>query len=307
MKLIRTLPAVILMTICTGAWAGSLPFSRPGMVDIPTASVLQHTQVCIGGSATAFSYDTADSTSESDFAIAGHLEVGILNRGQVGVTWLGDGGLSGNVRVLALMETITTPAIAVGCQNITGEKNYEFYRGPDDSLYTYEESQNFAAYIVLTKNLDYFSGIHLCLNLGYGIGRFRQGELAESDGISNPFRGLFAGFDYHPVPDLSILLEWDGRDANFGATYDFTENVRFQAGVGEFEQLLLGDRDGTDVMQHAKFSLGAEITLGPFFNRTTLRPFEELTETYDRDLLEKLEEIRSGAREKIRQLEEDIP
>lgn len=298
-----TLPLVL----CLSATAGSLPFSRPGMVDIPTAEMLQHTQVRVGGSFTAFSYQNADSTMESDFAVGGHLEFGLFDRGYLGVTWLGDAGISGNARVLIFRERINTPAIAIGCQNIIGEENYEFFSDENDSLYKYQESQNFAAYLVITKNLDYFSGIHLCVNLGYGIGRFLQGNNIEYKGTANPFRGLFLGFDYHPTRDLSIMLEWDGRDANIGAQYDLSRTVRFKGAVAELEQLALSDRNQSDVMQNVKLSLGVELTLGPFFNRTTLQPFEELTRGYDEDLLEKLEEIRSRAREDIDDLEDDIP
>ncbi len=305
----KTVRIIILIVLCAAAYsvhAGSLPFSRPGLIDIPTATVLQHTQVEFGGSFTAFSYENADSTTESDFAIGGHLEAGLFDRAVIGITWLGDGGLSGNARVIALKEQINTPAVAVGCQNITGEKNYEFFRDSQDSLYQYEESQNFSAYIVMTKNLDYFSGIPLCLHLGYGIGRFKQGANSDSDGISNPFRGLFGGFEYHPARNIRLMLEWDGRDANIGAEYVLNRNVRFMGAVAELEQLAMSNRDATDVMQNVKFSLGVEITIGPFFNRTTLQPFEELTAGYDDELLQKLEEIRSRAVEKIRELEDDI-
>ena len=307
MKTVRILSLVILFAAANSLFAGSLPFSRSGLIDIPTASMLLHTQVKLGGSVTAFSYETADSTSESDFAIAGHLEFGLFGRAQLGITWLGDAGISGNARVLAIRESTTIPAIAFGCQNIIGEKNYEFFRDAQDSLYKYEESQNFSAYLVLTKNLDYFSGIPLCFHLGYGIGRFRQGKNSDSDGISNPFRGLFGGFDYHPTRDVSLMLEWDGRDANFGAAYTMNDNVRFLGAVAEFEQLAMSNRDLSDVMQNVKFSLGVEITLGPFLNVTTLQSFGELTQRETDDLLLKLEEIRSHAREHIERLKRDIP
>ncbi len=307
MKTVRFISLVILFTAANSVHAGSLPFSHSGLIDIPTASMLLHTQVKLGGAVTAFSYQNADSTTESDFAIGGHLEFGLFSRAQLGITWLGDAGISGNVRVLALRESTTIPAVAFGCQNIIGEENYEFFRDAQDSLYQYEESQSFSAYLVLTKNLDYFSGVPVCLHLGYGIGRFRQGENSDSDGISNPFRGLFGGFDYHPARNVSLMLEWDGRDANIGASFTMNDNVRFLGAIAEFEQLVISNRDLSDVMQNVKFSLGVEITLGPFFNTTTLQSFGELTQRVTDDLLLKLEAIRSHAREDIEELKHDIP
>jgi len=307
MKTVRILSLVILFATANPALAGSLPFSRSGLIDIPTASMLQHTQVQIGGSVTAFSYENADSTAENDFALGAHFEVGLFNMAQIGITWLGSAGISGNARVIAIRESITVPAIAFGCQNIIGEEDYEFFRDTEDSLYRYEESQNFSAYVVFTKSLDYYSGVPLCLHLGYGIGRFRQGKNSDSDGISNPVRGLFGGIEYHPARNLSLMLEWDGRDANLGAGYTLTENVRLLGAVAELEQLAMSNRDPSDVMQNVKFSLGVEITLGPFFNRTTLDPFNEITQRQVDDLLRKLEEIRSHAREDIEELKHDIP
>ena len=290
------------------AFAGSLPFSRPGLIDIPTARILQHTQVAVGGSFTAYSYEKADSTSESDFALAGHLDIGLFNRGEIGITWLGAAGISGQVSVLVLREDLTTPGIAIGCQNIIGEKDYEFYADSLDSLYRYEESQNFSAYVVFTKNIKHLTGVPVTVDLGYGIGRFRQGENADSDGISNPFRGLFGAIEVHPSIDLDIALEWDGRDANLGVSYRLNDNVRFMAAVAELEQLTRGDeRQPTDVMQNVKFGLGVELTFGPFLNRTNLQPFQQLNSENDPALLEELEAIRARAEEDIRELEEDIP
>ena len=288
--------------------AGSLPFSRSGLIDTPTATVLQHTQITIGGSITAFSYELADSTSESDFAIGGHLEIGLFNRAQIGATWLGDAGISGDVRVLEFSERINTPALAVGCQNIIGEKNYEFFKDYEDSLYQYDEDQNFAAYIVMTKNLNDLFGVPVEVNLGYGIGRFKQGNNADEDGISNPVPGLFVALNIHPSYNVSITIEWDGRDANLGASYAMNRNVRFLAAVAELEQLARGsERNPMDVMQNVKFSIGVEFTIGPFLNRTTLEPFEQLRQDSDSELLEQLEEIRSHAKEDIDEFEDDIP
>ncbi len=103
------------------------------------------------------------------------------------------------------------------------------------------------------------------------------------------------------------MLEWDGRDANLGMAFTMNDNVRFLGAIAEFEQLAMSNRDLSDVMQNVKFSLGVEITLGPFFNVTTLESFGLLTQRTTDDLLLKLEEIRSHAREDIEELKRDIP
>ncbi len=311
--MLRSLAVVpVLAAVCV---AGSVPFSRGGIIDTPTASVLQHTQVRLGGSFTAYSYevtDTAgvDTTSKSTFAVAGHLTVGILERGEVGVTYLGDGGISGNVKVLAMRETITRPGIAIGAENLIGEPNYEFWADDSGELYTYAQGvdQNWAAYVVITKNFDYFTGAPFCINLGYGLGRFQQDTDGAGDAFTSPVPGLFMAFEFHPNRNTSIALEWDGRDANFGGSYRVNDWVRLMGAVAEFEQFIRSgdDVNRTDVMQNAKFSVGAEISIGPFFSRTALEPTERLRPERDESAFQTLEEARARAREEIRELQESM-
>ncbi len=303
-----TLVPLAAMAVAAPLLAASLPFARPGVIDSPNADILQHTQFMLGGSFTAFSYETEEGSSESEFALAGHLEVGLFDRGQLGLTYLHDGGISGNAKVLVLRETIEIPGIAVGCQNITGEEHYEFWRDGEDSLYRYDESQWFSGYLVVTKNLDYLINLPICMSVGYGIGRFRQAEDAAPDGLENPMRGLFGSLESHPAYNFDVALEWDGRDLNLGVGYRLSDMVRFTASAAELEQLLRPDeRDPTDVMQNVKVGLGVEVTFGPFLNRTTLQPFEELTRDNDPALLQELEAMRASAREVIQELQSRLP
>lgn len=293
-------PLMVALMMFTAAWAGSLPFARYGMIDSPTASILEHSEVAVGLGFTTYGYDNPDSTSESNFAISGHVEAGILDRIQIGATYLGAGGFSGQLRVLAMGESITRPGICLGVENIIGEKNYEFFED-DSTLYSYPTSQNLSAYIVISKNLDYLAHLPVCLNLGWGTGRFMQKE--DSDGFSNPVPGLFLSVEVHPSTAFSLALEWDGRDANLAGRYTVNRHVTVQAALAEFEQTLRGtDRDKTDVMQNTKFTLGAEFFLGPFFNRTTLEPTERLRRTQDEEALRQLEEERREALAEIEEL-----
>jgi hypothetical protein len=228
--------------------------------------------------------------------------------GQIGVTYLGSAGISGTARFLVLREDVTTPGIAVGCENITGEKNYEFWKDENDSLYAYGESQNFSAYVVFSKGLKYFTGIPVNLNLGYGLGRFRQAKDDETDGISNPFPGLFTSLVFEPSATSMIAFEWDGRDLNIGGSYSVNDFLTFSGAIAEVEQFMRSSdvRDPTDVMQNVKFALGIEVSFGPFINRTTLEPTERLSGTVDDELLQALEEARRNAREDIQELEDSM-
>ena len=309
--MLRSLFCVLLVAaLCAG---GSLPFARGGLLDTPRASVLHHTQVELGGSFTAYSYEVTDSagvdtTSESSFAVAGHLTVGLLDRGELGVTYLGDGGISGNAKFLALGETITRPGIAIGVENLIGEPNYEFWADDSGQLYQYGVDQNWAAYVVVTKNFDYFTGAPFCINMGYGLGRFQQDTDGAGEAFTSPVPGLFVAFEFHPNMKTAIALEWDGRDANFGGSYTVNKWLTLQGAVAEFEQFIRSGEDvnRTDVMQNAKFTVGAELTIGPFMSRTHLEPTERLRPQRDEDAFQALEEARARAREKIRELQESM-
>lgn len=297
----------ILLITCT-LFGGSLPFAREGVIDTPTAFILDHTELKAGGSITGFTYENADSTGENDFAIAGHIEFGIFNYGQIGACYLGSAAFSGHARVLVLRETMRRPGIAIGVENIIGEENYEFFADTSGALYQYGEKQNFSAYVVFTKDLRHLTGAHLCISLGYGIGRFQQNKDYNADGFDNPVPGLFASLQFHPSERSIIALEWDGRDGNLGFEYVISPNVSIQAALVEFEQVMRSssvNHNPQDVMQNIKFGVGVEVTFGPFVH-TRLQATERLQEEKDEEALRALEELRARANEEIEELEDSM-
>ena len=296
----RLSSALGLVLLAGMASAGSLPFSRDGIIDTPTAKVLAHTEMIIGTCFTMFSYENPDSSSEGDFALAGHIEFGLFDWAQLGMCYLGEAGLSGHLRILPLSETFSRPGIAIGVQNITTEENYEFYRDASDRLYSNGRNQTFSAYLVVTKNVGWLTGQAVNVNLGYGIGRFWEDASEDPEEPGNPVTGLFGSFEWQ-LGSAETYLEWDSRDLNIGAQYTFADRIRVQGAVAEIEELLTSssdDYDPTDVMQHIKFTIGIEFLLGPLyvpragFERTEeqLRTLEEI-EQYRREIEEAMREI----------------
>jgi hypothetical protein len=299
---------VMLLALPLAAVAGGLPFSHYGLLDTPSAALLRHSEVALCGSGTVFSVEDSAGTSKTNIGTAAYLEVGLFGRGQIGGTYLGSAGFSGTARGLILFETINRPGIAVGIENITGEKNYEFYRDSNDSLYSYSKAQNFSIYGVITKDFSYFLPFPMCLNLGFGTGRFSQSSEA-TDVMVNPVPGLFGSLLLHPNISSEVMVEWDGRDLNAGGFYRLGRNFTVIAAASELEHLFLSSdstADPTDVMQHAKFTLGLRVNLGPFFDRTELDPYQRLRYTEDDEALILLREYRAKAREEIQELEDSI-
>ena len=298
----------VLVVLPFVAVAGSLPFSRYGLLDTPSASLLSHTEVAIGASGTVYSVEDSSGTSNMNVAPAGYIEVGLFGRGQIGGTYLGAGGFSGSARGLILDETITRPGISLGVENIIGEKDYEFYRNADDSLYHYPNAQNFSIYGLISKDFSYFVSFPVCLNIGFGTGRFVQSSEA-ADGFENPIPGLFGSLQIHPSVASDVILEWDGRDLNAGAVYRINRHFTVLAAASELEHLFV-TQDSTantqDVMQSAKLTVGLQLSFGPFLNRTELDPYERLRYTDDDEALEMLKEYRARAREEIQEMETTI-
>jgi hypothetical protein len=303
----RLLAAVLVLAACT-LYAGGLPFAHYGLLDTPDARLLRHTEVafCIG--ATSYSVEDSSGSSNMDVSVAGFLEAGLFGRGQLGGTYLGQGGFSGTARGLVLLETINRPGIALGVENIIGEENYEFYRDDNDSLYEYPNAQNFSVYGVISKDFSYFLSVPVCVSIGYGTGRFQQSSDAV-DGLENPVPGVFGSLLFHPTMESEIMVEWDGRDLNAGGLYRLNRNITLMVAASELEHLFVsGDSTGNsmDVMQSPKFTLGVQATIGPFLNRTELDPYERLRYTEDDEALRQLEEYRRAAREEIQDLEDSI-
>jgi len=113
--------------------AGGVPWSHFNLIDAPSAHMLRHTEIAVGGSFVPFSVEDSTGSSSTQFAFGTYLEVGILDRAQVGATFISSGGISGTARFLLLRETIRSPGISIGCENIIGEENYEGYE-MNDSL-----------------------------------------------------------------------------------------------------------------------------------------------------------------------------
>ncbi len=288
------------------AMGGGVPWSRYSIIDSPTAHTLHHTQICAGAGFAVYSVEDSSGTAATEFSLGTFLEAGIFNRAQIGATYISKGGISGTARVMLMRETIRSPGIAFGCENITGEKNYEAYTR-NDSLYDYGRSQNFSIYGVVTKDFSYLLSLPVCVSLGFGTGRFVQ-ESGSGDAGENPIPGLFGSLMFRPSRASEVVVEWDGRDLNIGATYGIASGVFLQLALAEVEQHFRSDdvRDPTDPGQAPKVVLAVNATLGPLFQRTELNPRERLRFTGNDEALEAIRREREEARRRIEELERSI-
>lgn len=295
---------------CSVASGGSLPFSRAGVIDSPDAYVLSHTEIEAGFSGAAYTVADSAGSTDSEFKITGHVDVGLFRYGQIGVSWLDDGGLAGSVKVGILSEGIRVPAFAIGLENISGEKNIDCFAADSGELYSYNHAQNMTAYGVLSKDLYTLIGLQATISLGIGTGRFVGVIENGAAGIGSKIAGGFFGsIVFRPSENFSIAFEEDGRDFNLGASYQISRMLSLSMTWAELEMAVLppANVDRMDVMQNSKFSLSLEARIGPVFGAQRLElEREQMRIERSRQRLQELEDRRRAAEEELQRLRELI-
>lgn len=296
------------LLIACAASAGSIPYSRAGVLDTPDAYVLSHTELQIGLTGTAYSVADTSGATDSEFKITGHVDVGLFRFGQAGVSWLDDGGIAGSVKIGVLSEGIQVPAFAIGLENISGNEDIDCFDLPDGTPYPYQHSQNFSAYGVLSKNLQTLVGVPATLSVGIGTGRFvgviDNGALGLGSSVAS---GFFGSIVFRPSNSFQIAFEEDGRDLNMGMTYDVSRDISVSIAWAEFEMALFPPEDGSeqDIMQNSKFSVSVEGTFGPLFGARQLElEREQQRIERARQRLQELEDRRRAAEEELQRLRE---
>lgn len=273
--------------------AASVPFAYGGVLNAPDARILEHTEIQAGFGVTVFSMEDSSGVSRGEIIPAGFLDVGILGYGQLGMSYLGDGGFVANVKLLVLREGLTVPAFAVGCENMFGPEKVDVYKGPPaspdspegvsdhwdaDGYYNYDHPQNWSAFGVATKSLQYGLELPLTLNLGIGVGRFvgvvKQGALGIGSSVAI---GFFGSVVWEPSERAALAFEQDGKDFNLGFSYDVNRHITLNIAAAEIEMALFPP-DGvnrSDPCQNPKFTLAITSHLGPLFGAERLEQERE--------------------------------
>ncbi|PIE51181.1 hypothetical protein CSA37_13005 [Candidatus Fermentibacteria bacterium] len=259
--------------------AGSLPYAYGGVVNSPDAYVLEHTEIEFGVAASAYSFENSAGNSDSDVKVTAYMNFGILSYGELGASYLADGGLVMNAKVSVLKEGIIVPAFTLGVQNGFGKKRVDCFSGPaassdsssgqwdEDGMYNYDHRQNWSVYGVASKDLSYIIEFPLTLNIGVGIGRFAgvidtDGAMGIGSAIAN---GIFSSLVWEPDESLALAFEVDGRDMNLGCDYHINRNISVHLAWAEMEQLLAPTEGQNlqDVQQNTKVTIALSSRFGP--------------------------------------------
>jgi len=259
------LSTLLALTAIGVVLAGSLPFTRSGVFDSPDAYILDHTEVEVELGASAYTVEDSLGGTDSEFMLTGHVDVGVFDYGQVGFSYLGEGGVAGNLKIRILEEGIDVPAFAIGVDNMSTEEYIECFK-PGGEYYPYDHAQNWSAYGVASKDLRYLLGVNATLSMGIGIGRFvgviDSGALGIGSSVAS---GFFGSILYRPTDVITVGMEQDGRDLNLGFSYDVSKYFTLQLAWAELEQAVFppDGQNQQDIMQNAKYSVGIRSQFGP--------------------------------------------
>lgn len=185
--------ALMLTTVPVGA-APSVNGST-GLINIPTADVLRSGQLSLGY------YHLQDGGVGSfNTNVAPNLELGVAAfryDGQSNKNYF-------NAKFALLPETILTPGVAVGVEDISN-------------------SEQRSVYAVASKALPFGFRIHV----GTGDGRF-NGVFAGLEKTINPL-SVITGRNAFPA--TTLIAEYDGKTMNYGARLSIVPGLKLDAGI----------------------------------------------------------------------------
>ena len=193
------------LLLATSASAAPSTTGSTGMIRIPTADVLQ-----TGHFAAGYYYWRDHGVAVAAAGLPAGIEISAAAPGYNGVSaqW------NVNAKINLAQESLLTPGISVGIEDVGGQRQQSFYG-------------------VVSKALPFGLRVHL----GVGNGRFR-GAFGAVEKVLNPHsvRKKAAGF-----PVTSIMVEMDGRKMNYGARMRLAQGLRLDAGwLGREDRIYLG-------------------------------------------------------------------
>jgi hypothetical protein len=202
--------AVLLASMVLPAGAATSFFGPSGLLVMPTAETLGQGQLQVFAN-----YIDRGTYQETPIGVSMGLSHGI----EVGVSSVNETGLNAgskaifNVKWIALPETDTMPAVAVGAINATDNTKF------NGTVELTADKGMIAPYFVASKKLA-LSGCKLALTGHAGY-------------IGGNFSGAMLGVGAKVTPKLDVMADWIGNYSNlsFGARYQATDSLGVNASL----------------------------------------------------------------------------
>lgn len=297
-----------------GAFAGV--DIQNGVLDTPDAYVMESTQfnvgissyVLPGGQLHSLSHDGSRPIDKSIQELDAFFQFGLLGRVEVGVREYDPGTYAGSAKFLIKKESSRWPAFAAGIFNLNSSHDLSPY-GANACWYSDDDRQNYAYYLVASKNMNNIIRVPMTVSLGVGAARFQGTD--PSWPHSKPWQGMFGSVQYHFMDEkVSLLAEVDGRDLNVGARFKLPWwGIVVTPYVSELEQAWWGGSTTTtttgvaypDEYDQPKGGISIQMYVGPLYSKAETEKLRAL-----RSRLKRAEERLKQARQRRELLEQRV-
>ena len=189
--------AMALMLAAVPAYAAPSINGSTGIINTPSADVLQEGQFSLG-----YHHLKDAGVGTFNMNLAGKLEIGVA-----GFRYDGDVNKDNdtylNAKFGLVPETVLTPGVAIGVEDISDETERSYYAAA-------------------SKALPFGFRIHA----GVGNGRY-DGVFASLEKTFSPL-GLITGNNVFPA--TTLIAEWDGSHMNYGARMSVVPGLKLDAG-----------------------------------------------------------------------------
>ncbi|MBN2461068.1 MAG: hypothetical protein JXB60_05620 [Candidatus Cloacimonetes bacterium] len=297
----------------------AVPYTALGNINIPDAYVLPHLMFEVSYTNYFVQDPLAYEDEDFHYNMAGCMNFGILNRGEVGVVVGNNDLIYANLKVKIINETDKIPAIALGVDNCFSRLGNTEENMIEDELADRNDYIKNSPYFVLSKstllltNFPFLEELETVFHLGLGARKFKgKGEIVRNA------EGIFGGVDFRFSEPLGMNIEFDAQNINLGLNL-FWKNFTLRAGVFEIEDIFdIKEEDSGN-----KYAINIKYTLDAFsevkasekesyqkqfapqtYRKTTSIYPSTVTDTEQDALLEELRKITERRKEAEKELEE---
>jgi len=286
-----------------------------GVLDTPDAYVMENTQFNIGVSSYAITEGkiwSADHSGTRKFEknlteLDSFFQFGLLNLFEIGVREYDPETFAADVKVQIKKESSRWPAFSAGMFNIGAGHDVSPY-GKNACWYADDDRQNYAYYVVASKNMHNIIRVPLTVNLGVGSARFQGTDPTWPH--SKPWQGIFGSVAYHFLDEkISIIGEVDGRDLNLGARFKLPWGIVVTPYVSELEEAWWGAHSTStvngqiypDEYDSPKGGIAVQLFVGPLYAKAETERVRAL-----RSRVKRAEERLKQARQRRELLEQRV-
>lgn len=250
----------VCLLIYTSAVLLAIPYTSLGNINIPDAYTLPHLMSEVSFTNYVVQDYPAYGDEDYHYNLAGAINFGLFNRGEVGIVAGNNDLIYANLKVRLINETESIPAIAFGLDNAFSRMG-DFDNGlPEADLADPGDYIKNSPYFVVSKsilfltNFGFMPELEAVFHFGMGKRKFEgKGETVKHAS------GIFVGSDFRMSQYVGMNIEFDSQNINMGINAYF-KNITLRAGLFELEDYFnIKDKNSGN-----KFAVNVKYTIDNF-------------------------------------------